>query len=91
VQNVASYLTLLRSGSLVNFSQHEYVSNHHITPVRLQDFRNIFAEVGFALTRVDYNVGKLPIPKLRHRLPLAARPFRNAWLGESLIVWATRV
>ncbi|HVZ23542.1 MAG TPA: class I SAM-dependent methyltransferase [Vicinamibacterales bacterium] len=90
VLNVASLLTLSLRGHLVYFSQKEYRSNHHITPVRLQDFENIFAEIGFTAVRSDYNVGKLPIPKLRHRVPLRARPFRNRWLGESLLVWARK-
>lgn len=90
VLNVVSHLTLLTRGSLIYFSQREYLSNRHITPVRLQDFLNIFAEVGFRLVHVDYNAGKLPIPKLRHWVPMLARPFRNRWLGESLMVWATK-
>lgn len=90
VLNVASLLTLLFSGSLVCFSQKEYQSNCHITPVRRQDFENMFAEIGFRTIRVDYNVGKLPIPKLRHRLPLRAGVLRNRWLGESLMIWARR-
>jgi len=91
VLNIVSLLTLISRGSLIYFSQKEYLSNHHITPVRLQDFRNIFDEVGFELVRVDYNAGKLPIPKVRHLLPMLAPMFRNAWFGESLMVWARRV
>jgi len=90
ILNVVSHLTLLSRGSLIYFSQKEYASNHHITPVSLQDFQNICAEVGFEIVRVDYNAGKLPIPKVRHWLPLLGRPFRNRWLGESLMVWATK-
>jgi len=90
ILNVVSWITLPTSGNLMYFSQREYLSNHHITPLRLQDFKNMFAEIGFRLERVDYNAGKLPIPKLRHRIPLFAKPFRNRWLGESLIVWATK-
>lgn len=88
VLSLASHLSFLVRGDLVYFSQREYISNHHITPLRLQDFRNIFAEVGFGLARVDYNAGKLPVPKLRHWVPLRAKAFRNWYLGESLIVWA---
>jgi len=87
--NAASLLTLAFRGCLVYFSQKEYESNHHITPLRLQDLTNIFREVGLQLLRHDYNVGKLPLPKLRHVVPLRAKPFRNRWLGESLLVWAT--
>jgi 2-polyprenyl-3-methyl-5-hydroxy-6-metoxy-1,4-benzoquinol methylase len=90
VLNVASLLTLLFQGCLVYFSQKEYRSNHHITPIRLQDFENICAEIGLTLTHADYNVGKLPIPKLRHWMPLREKVFRNRWLGESLLVWARK-
>jgi 2-polyprenyl-3-methyl-5-hydroxy-6-metoxy-1,4-benzoquinol methylase len=90
VMSVASHLTFLLKGSLIYFSQREYASNGHITPLRLQDFRNMFAETGLRAVKVDYNAGKLPIPKLRHRLPMRAKPLRNRWLGESLLVWAAR-
>jgi 2-polyprenyl-3-methyl-5-hydroxy-6-metoxy-1,4-benzoquinol methylase len=90
VLNIASLLTLLFHGCLVYFSQKEYHSNHHITPLRLQDVENICSEIGLALIRTDYNVGKVPIPKLRHWMPLRARACRNRWLGESLIVWVRK-
>ncbi len=90
ILNVASILTLTFRGCLMYFSQREYRSNHHITPLRLQDFENICSEVGLVLARCDYNVGKIPVPKLRHWLPLRAKAFRNRWLGESLMVWARK-
>lgn len=88
VLNIASRISFFFWGHCIYFSQREYTSNRHITPLRFQDLENICHEVGLRITEVDFNVGKVPIPKLRHKIPLRARPFRNFWLGESLILWA---
>ena len=90
VLSLASHISFLFKGCLIYFDQREYLSNHHITPLRLQDVENMFREVGFRMVKIDFNVGKLPIPKLRHKLPMLAKPFRNRWLGESLMVWAVK-
>jgi SAM-dependent methyltransferase len=84
-------LSFLLRGNLIYFTQKEYSSNRHITPLKLQDIENIFSEIGFSIKRIDFNAGKLPIPKIRHKLPLFAKTFRNIMLGESLIVWAQKV
>lgn len=90
VISLVSRLSFLLRGSLIYFSQDQYSSNGHITPLRLQDVQNICREVGFRIVRVDFNVGKVFIPKIRHLLPLVSRPFRNLSLGESLMVWAAK-
>jgi 2-polyprenyl-3-methyl-5-hydroxy-6-metoxy-1,4-benzoquinol methylase len=90
VLSLASRLSFLFRGCLIYFNQGEYERNNHISPLRLTDFANMFREVGLALVRIDFNTGKLPIPKIRHWIPLTARAFRNVWLGESLIIWASR-
>lgn len=90
VLSLASRISFLLRGCLIYFSQKEYESNRHISPLRLQDLENMFREIGFRPVKIDFNAGKLPIPKVRHKLPMLARPLRNLWLGESLMVWAAR-
>jgi len=90
VLSLASRISFLPRGCLIYFSQREYLSNNHISPLRLQDPENMFREIGFRPVKFDFNAGKLPIPKVRHKLPLLARPLCHLWLGESLMVWAAR-
>lgn len=86
VQNIASRLNMLLRGHPVHFSEDDYRRNGHINPVSLVQIERMAERLGLELTAVRYTVGKLPIPRIRHRYPLRHPVFRRPSLGESLVV-----
>ena len=84
--SLTSRVSFALRGYPVFFGPHEYETNGHIHPVALIDIQRMAERCGLTVAYVTYNVGKIPIPKLRHRIPLHQRRFRNRWLGENLIV-----
>lgn len=86
VQSVAARLSVLLRGHFTYFGETAYRSNGHISPVTLQQVNWIAERCGLVAEEVTYNVGKLPIPRVRHRFPLRSPLFRNSLLGECVIV-----
>lgn len=68
------------------FGDREFQRNGHISPVSLIDLERIASRCGLRVEQVRYSVGKLPIPRIRHRLPLRHEMFRTRAFGESVIV-----
>ncbi len=86
VRSVAARLSVLLRGHPTYFGETEYRLNGHISPVTLQQVQRIAERCGLVVEEVTYNVGKLPIPRLRHSFPLRASAFRNSVWGECVIV-----
>lgn len=86
VDSVAARLSVLVRGHPTYFGEAEYRDNGHINPVSLVQVERIAERCGLVIDTVTYNVGKLPIPWVRHRLPLRHRSFRTRWWGECVIV-----
>lgn len=82
----ASKLELLVRDAHETFGDSGYTSNGHITPVALDQLTKLGQRAGLQVDTVTYSVGKLPVPRLRHKLPLRHRRFRTKRFGESLIV-----
>lgn len=91
VLNVASRLTFLIRGYPKGFSEEEYRTNGHISPLSLNELRRIGERAGMAIESVTYNVGRIPVPKLYGRVSLRSPRFRTLSLGESLIVMFRKV
>lgn len=89
--SLASRISFLIRGYPIYFGAHEYDTNGHISAVSLLDIERIADRCGLSVESVTYNIGKMPIPRLRHRFPLTAQGFRNPWFGESLIVKLRKV
>jgi SAM-dependent methyltransferase len=86
ILHVASRLSYLARGYPKGFSENDYRSNGHISPVSLTELRRIGERAGLAIEAVTYNVGRLPVPKIYGRVLLRSSRFRTGALGESLIV-----
>lgn len=86
VLSLASKLSYFARDRHTYFGDDEFLNNGHISPVSLVDVARIASRCGLEIEDVTYNVGKLPVPRLRHRFPLRSDMFRNQLLGESLIV-----
>lgn len=86
VLNMSSKLSFVLRDYMVQFNDKDFYSNGHISPLSLREVRRMASISGFEVEQVTYNVGKLPIPKIRHLLPLTANLFRTKLLGEILIV-----
>ena len=82
----ASKIELLVRDAHETFDDSGYVGNGHITPLGLPQLSRLGERAGLQVETVTYNVGKLPVPRLRHRLPLRHRRFRTKRLGECVIV-----
>lgn len=91
VLSLASKLSLVVRNVPIYFDDHEYETNGHISPVSLIDLERIATRSGLHVEQVCYSVGKLPIPKLRHWVPLQHPRFRTRAFGESLIVKMRRL
>jgi 2-polyprenyl-3-methyl-5-hydroxy-6-metoxy-1,4-benzoquinol methylase len=85
VLSLISKVAFAIRGVPTQFGDLKYDTNGHISPVSEHDLRRIAARAGLSIESVGYNVGLLPIPRVRHRLPLRGR-FANRALGQSLIV-----
>jgi SAM-dependent methyltransferase len=86
VLSLGSKLSLFLRNYPVYFGPNDYTNNGHLSPVSRVELQRIASRAGLTIEAVTYNVGKLPFPRLRHRLPLTHPIFRNEWWGESLIV-----
>ena len=86
VLSLGSKLSILLRNYPLYFGQSDYVTNGHISPISRVELQRIAGRAGFSLEALTYNVGKLPIPRLRHRLLLSHPIFRSELWGESLIV-----
>lgn len=91
VLSFSSRLSMLFRGYPIYFGPREYETNGHIHPISLLDIQRMAVRSGLVLETVTYNVGKLPIPRIRHRYPLRRQSCRNMWLGQSLIVKLRKV
>jgi SAM-dependent methyltransferase len=86
VRSVAARLSVLLRGHPTYFGEAEYRLNGHINPVSVEQVERIAERCGLAVEIVTYNVGKMPIPWIRHRFPLRQGPFRTGLWGECVIV-----
>lgn len=87
--NVASLSAVLEQtlrGHLFQFDDCAYYDNGHISPVGLTQVRRLAERCGLKVEVVTYNVGRIPLPRLRRSLALRGLWARNALLGEALIV-----
>lgn len=87
--NVASLSAVLEQtvrGHLFQFDDAAYYRNGHVSPVSLTQVRRLAERCGLKVEAVTYNVGRIPLPRLRRSLALRRRWARNALLGEALIV-----
>jgi SAM-dependent methyltransferase len=89
--SLASKLSFALRNRFTYFGDEVYETNGHISPVSEIDIRRIAARSGFEVEHVTYNVGKLPIPKIRHRYPLKSDRFQTRMFGESLIMKLRKV
>ena len=86
VLSIASKLELVLRGWHEEFDDYSYRVNGHICPVSLQQIVRMCERTGLTLESETYNVGRLPLPKIRRRLSLKSPRFRTRRLGHSLIV-----
>jgi len=86
VQSISSRLSFLVRAHHLYFGRRDYEGNGHISPIGLDQIVAIAERTGLDIEVVTYNLGKLPIPRLRHRLLLRNRRFKNALWGDALIV-----
>jgi SAM-dependent methyltransferase len=86
VLNFGSKLSVLLRNYPLYFGQNDYVGYGHLSPVSRLELERIAGRSGFTIEALTYNVGKLPIPRLRHRLLLTHSMFRSEFWGESLIL-----
>jgi len=86
VLSLSSKLEFMVRGHDFGFSDHDYRANGHISPVSLRQLERIAARVGFSVEAVTYNVGRIPLPRVRQRVPLRGKWARTELLGESLIM-----
>ena len=84
VLHVVYRIAVLLTGETPGFSFGDYRNNRHITPIPLWSLERMLAEAGFKLEKVTYNQGY--IQKIRMDLP-----FKNIFLGQTLIVKARKV
>lgn len=81
-----SRIKLLVRGHHEGFNDYWYELNGHISPLDLRQLERIGERVGLIVEAVDYNVGRLPVPRLHRRYALRRPRLRIQALGESLIV-----
>jgi SAM-dependent methyltransferase len=86
VRSISSRFSFLIRGHHLYFGRADYEGNGHISPIGLDQIQAIAARVGLSVELVTYNVGKLPVPRLRHRVLLRGRRFLNELWGDALIV-----
>lgn len=86
ISSVGSQLERMVRGHDSGFDDYSYSANGHISPVSLTQLERMGARVGLVVETATYNVGKLPIPKLRQRYPLSSGWARSSRFGDSLIV-----
>lgn len=86
VLSLASKVSFALRDVPIYFGSNEYETNGHVSPISLIDLQRIGTRAGMSVEQVGYSVGKLPVPKLRHRVPLRHPRFRTKAFGESLIV-----
>jgi SAM-dependent methyltransferase len=86
VESIGSKLELLVRGHDSCFDDDAYRSNGHISPVGLRQIRKLAERTGLEVEVVTYNLGRIPLPKLRQRFQITSSIGRTAWLGDSLIV-----
>jgi SAM-dependent methyltransferase len=91
VLSISAKLSLLLRNYPTQFGDSNYYANGHVSPISRLTISRIAERSGLVVDAIGYNVGKLPLPWLRHRLPLRSSPFRNEVLGESLIVKLRKV
>jgi SAM-dependent methyltransferase len=91
ILSIASKLSFALRDRFTYFGDFEYESNGHISPLSEIDIRRIAIRSGFEVEQVTYNVGKLPVPGIRHRYPLKSDRFRTRTFGESLIMKLRKV
>jgi SAM-dependent methyltransferase len=83
--SLSSKVSLAFRNYPIYFGPDDFVRNGHISPISLVDLKRIALRAGLSVEVTTYNVGKLPIPRVRHRFPLRHRVFRNHHWGESLV------
>ena len=86
VTSLSSRLELLVRGHEWGFDELSYRTNGHISPVSLTQLERLASRCGLIIEAQTYNVGRLPIPRLRQRIQLPSRWGRSRLLGESLIL-----
>jgi SAM-dependent methyltransferase len=86
VLSLSSRLDLMIRGHFFGFGDGDYQANGHVSPVTLDQLSHIGSRVGLDIEVTTYNVGRIPLPRLRRRVELRKDWARSAWLGESLIV-----
>jgi SAM-dependent methyltransferase len=86
IRSLSSRFSFLIRGHHLYFGRAEYEGNGHISPIALDQIQSIAARAGLSVEVATYNVGKLPVPRLRHRVLLRGRRFLNELWGDSLIV-----
>jgi SAM-dependent methyltransferase len=91
VKSISSRLSFLVRGHHLYFGPKDYEANGHINPVSIEQIRSVAERTGMTIEIVTYNLGKLPVPRLRHRLLLTHPRFRTALWGDALIVLLRKV
>lgn len=86
VSSLSSKLELIVRGNEFGFRDDDFDLNGHISPISLKQLTRIGSRVGLEIERVTYNVGRIPVPRLRRRFLLRSDWARCELLGESLIV-----
>ncbi len=86
VLSISSRLEFLVRGNDFQFSDVDYRTNGHISPVSVKQLERIGERVGLMMEAITYNVGRIPFPHLRQRVLLKSDWARSQLLGESLIV-----
>lgn len=91
ILSLASKLSFAVRDVPICFGEREYSTNGHISPVSVVELERIGSRCGLAIDAIQYSVGKIPVPKLRHRVPLRSEFFRRKAFGESVIVSLRKV
>ncbi len=86
VLSLGSKLSLVLRNYPIHFGPSDYRDNGHISPLSRIELERGATRAGLSIEAITYNVGKLPIPRLRHRFVLRAPIFRNELWGETLII-----
>lgn len=91
VLSVSAKVSFIVRNYFVPFSDRDYYSNGHISPVQPDSIRRMAERCGLVVIATAYSAGKLPVPWLRHKVPLRASLFRNEWWADSVIVKLRKV
>jgi 2-polyprenyl-3-methyl-5-hydroxy-6-metoxy-1,4-benzoquinol methylase len=86
VLSISSKVSLIFRNHPLYFSDRDYYENGHISPISRHQISRIAQRTGFGIEVVRYSVGKLPVPRLRHRLPLRHKFFEREFWGENLVI-----